>query len=85
MEILPMPWANRERAREARAARLEHMEEQIATGALVVRHMTTSERAAWKRERNRRDALMTPTERARSAAILRERRRRADFSARESD
>jgi hypothetical protein len=61
------------------------MEEQIATGALVIHYMTASERAAWKRERSERDALMTPTERARCAAILGERRRRADFSAHEPD
>jgi hypothetical protein len=81
--MLPMPWSS-ERAREARAAKLEHLDEQVATGALVIRHMTASERAAWERERKRREALMTPTERARNAAILRERRRRSDF-AQESD
>ena len=74
-----MPWSNGARAREQREARLRHVEEQISTGALVIRQMTKSDRAAWARERAKRDALMTPAERARCEALLRERRRRSAF------
>lgn len=76
-----MPWSSRERARERRAERLQLIEEQIATGALVIRQMPDCDRAAWERERQARDAVMTPAERARRDAVLRDRRRRAAFSA----
>jgi hypothetical protein len=74
-----MPWNRRERAREIRDARLRHMEEQVAIGALVIGQMTDSARHAWAHERQTRYAAMTPPERARCDAILKERRRRADF------
>jgi hypothetical protein len=53
------------------------MQDQISTGALIIRHMTASERASCAREREQRNASMTPSQRARCGALLRERRRRA--------
>ena len=74
-----MPWSNRERAREQRDDRLRHLQDQVATGALVIRQMTASEQALCVLEREKRYASMTAEERARCEALLRERRRRAAF------
>jgi hypothetical protein len=68
----------RDREQEARQAKLDHVEEQIASGELVVRRMTKAERAKWEKERLRRDSKATPAERASRAAALENRRRRAE-------
>ncbi|TML67104.1 MAG: hypothetical protein E6G11_13430 [Actinobacteria bacterium] len=70
----------RERAAEQRQAKLEHMREQIASGALVLREMTHTERAKWAKQRSALEAKLTPAERTRRDAILRERRRRTDHT-----
>lgn len=75
-----MPSTNREREREIREAKLRHIEQQVATGVLVIRQMTASEHAARVGEREKRHAAMTPSERARGEALLRRRGRRAAFS-----
>jgi hypothetical protein len=76
-----MSWGNREREQETRDAKLQDMERQVSTGALVIRHMTASERARYAREREKHDASMTPAQRARCEGLLRARRRRATFLA----
>ena len=48
------------------------------SGALVLLEMTSAERAKWAEERVTLEANLTPDERARRNALLRERRRRAD-------
>jgi hypothetical protein len=63
----------RERAEEAREAKLAHIRDQVASGELVIRPMTDAERAQWE-ERERR---WTPEERTRREAALANRRRRA--------
>src|SRR6266576_3518140 len=56
------------------------MREQIASGALVLREMTHTERAKWAKQRSALEAKLTPAERTRRDAILRERRRRTDHT-----
>jgi hypothetical protein len=68
-----------ERAAEARQAKLEHMREQVASGALVLRQVTRTERAEWAKQRASLEAKLTPAERTRRDAVLTERRRRADY------
>jgi hypothetical protein len=66
-----------ERAAEDRQAKLEHIREQISSGALVVRQMTRAERAKWDKQREILDANFTPAERTRRDSALRNRRQRA--------
>jgi hypothetical protein len=70
-----------ERAREARNAKLERIREQVASGDLVLHEMTPGERAKWAERRVLLDARLSPSERSRRDAILRERRRRAERNA----
>ena len=58
----------------------DKLREQIASGALVHREMTHTERAKWAKQRSALDAKLTPAERTRRDAILRERRRRTDHT-----
>lgn len=66
-----------ERAAEAREAKLEHIREQVSSGALVIRQMTRAERAKWDRQRAILEANFTPAERSRRDSVLRNRRQRA--------
>jgi hypothetical protein len=68
---------SRERELEARQAKLEHVQEQVASGELVIRTMTAAEKAKWSKQRRQFDANATPSERASRAAALENRRRRA--------
>lgn len=68
----------REREQEAREAKLAHMREQVASGALVIRWMTRAEQTRWAKRRARLDEFLTPVERAKRDAALRNRRRRAE-------
>ena len=68
----------RERELEARQAKLDHLQEQVASGELVIRKMTAAERAKWATERRQLDASSTPAERARRTAALENRRRRSE-------
>jgi hypothetical protein len=54
------------------------MREQVLSGALVIRQMTHAERATWAKQRATLEAYLTPTERARRKAVLRNRRMRAE-------
>ena len=65
-----------ERDAEARAAKLEHVREQVASGELVIRQMTRDERARWADHQAALEARSTPEERARREAALRGRRQR---------
>jgi hypothetical protein len=67
-----------ERAAEARQAKLEHIREQVSSGALVIRQMTRAERVKWDKQRAILDANFTPAERTRRDSVLRNRRQRAD-------
>lgn len=73
-----MAKTSRERDREAREAKLEHVREQVASGELVVRKMTDAERAEWATQRGKLEASSTPAERARRAAAVESRRKRAE-------
>ena len=73
-----MAKTSREREDEVREAKLAHMRDQISSGQLVIREMTDDERAKWAKRRDMIDESSTPTERARRAAALRNRRRRAE-------
>ena len=68
----------REREQEARQAKLDHVQEQVASGELVIRRMTAAERATWAAQRRELDARSTPAERARRATALENRRRRSE-------
>jgi hypothetical protein len=68
----------RDREQEARQAKLQHVQEQISSGELVVKTMTKAEKAAWEKERRKRESRATPAERASRAAALENRRRRAE-------
>jgi hypothetical protein len=67
-----------ERAAEERQAKLEHMREQVATGALVIRQMTRAERVRWNKQRVILEATFTGAERTRRDSLLRNRRQRAE-------
>ena len=69
---------NRERAAVAREAKLELIRKQVSSGALAIREMTMTERAKWAEQHAILEAKLTPAERTRRAAALKERRRRAD-------
>ena len=66
-----------ERAAEERQAKLEHIREQVSSGALVIRQMTRAERAKWDKQRAILDANFTAAERTRRDSALRNRRQRA--------
>jgi hypothetical protein len=66
------------RESDARQAKLDLIREQVASGALVIRQMTRDERATWAKQRAELEARLTPAERARREAALKERRRRAE-------
>ena len=68
---------SRERDHEARQTKLEHVREQIASGALVIREMTDAERLRWTTRRAISEARSTPAERTRRAAAVENRRKRA--------
>ena len=63
----------RERAEDARQAKLDNVQEQVASGELVIRQMTRGERERWAE----RDASLAPEERTRREAALKGRRQRA--------
>jgi hypothetical protein len=67
-----------ERAATERQAKLEHIREQVSSGALVIRQMTRAERAKWDKQRAIIDANFTPAERTRRDSALRNRRQRAE-------
>jgi hypothetical protein len=67
-----------ERAAADRQAKLEHIREQVSSGALVIRQMTRAERARWDKQRALLDANFTPAERTRRDSALRNRRHRAE-------
>jgi hypothetical protein len=67
-----------ERAAADRQAKLEHIREQVSSGALVIRQMTRAERAKWDKQRAILDANFTPAERTRRDSVLRSRRLRAE-------
>jgi hypothetical protein len=67
-----------ERAAEERQAKLEHIREQVNSGALVIRQMTRTERLRWKKQRTILEAGFTQAERMRRASVLRQRRQRAE-------
>jgi hypothetical protein len=69
---------SREREQEARQAKLDHVQEQISSGELVIRTMTKAERARWAKRRSVLDDSSTPGERARRKAALDSRRRRSE-------
>jgi len=69
---------SRERDHEARQARLEHVREQVSSGNLVIRQMTDAERVKWAKRRVVLDDSSTSAERARRAAAIEVRRRRAE-------
>ena len=73
-----MAKTSRERDHETREAKLEHVREQVASGQLVVRKMTDAERAKWAKRRGVLEASSTPAERARRAAAVENRRKRAE-------
>jgi len=66
----------REREHDARQAKLDSVREQVASGTLVIREMSTAERTRWTRQQAVSDARATPSEQARRATALENRRRR---------
>jgi hypothetical protein len=69
----------RERDRERHQAKLDHIREQVSTGALVVRQMTHTERAAWAKRRATIEASLTKAERVTQDRALRSRHSCADY------
>jgi hypothetical protein len=67
-----------ERADAERQAKLEHIREQVSSGALVIRQMTRVERAKWNKQRAILEATLTQAERTRRDSLLRNRRQRAE-------
>ena len=67
-----------ERAAEARQAKLEHIREQVSSGALVIRQMTRAERLRWNEQSAVLEATLTQAERTRRDTLLRQRRQRAE-------
>ena len=67
-----------ERAAAERQAKLEHIREQVSSGALVIRQMTRAERVKWDKQRAILDANFTQAERTRRDSALRNRRQRAE-------
>ncbi len=66
-----------ERDRERHQAKLEHVQEQVASGRLVIRQMTRTEQARWDAHTKKGEAGSTPEQRTRRAAGLENRRKRA--------
>ena len=66
-----------ERDRERHEAKLEIVQEQVASGQLVIRQMTPTERARWAAHTRKIEASSTPEQRTRRAAGLENRRKRA--------
>lgn len=75
-----MAWS-REGRDKARQAKLDHVREQVSSGALVIRQMTKTERAYWADRRAVLEVKLTPEERARRETALRRMRQRATFDA----
>lgn len=69
-----MAKTTRERDEDAREGRLEHIRDQVSSGALVVRQMTDSERAHWDDHSAASDRQATPEERSRRDAARKKRR-----------
>ena len=67
-----------ERQAEARQEKLAHVDEQVASGQLVIRKMTTAEKDAWAKRRGTLAANSTPAEQASRAAAVENRRKRAE-------
>lgn len=67
-----------ERAADEHQARLQHIREQVSSGALVIRQMTRAERAKWDKQRASLEAAFTQAERTRRDSLLRNRRQRAE-------
>ena len=65
-----------EREQEARQVKLDHVLEQVASGQLVIREMSKAERTSWAKQHARSEARATPTELARRATAIENRRRR---------
>jgi hypothetical protein len=57
-----------ERQAEARLAKLAHVEEQVASGGLVIRQMTKAERDKWEKRRSAHEADVPPAEQRRRGA-----------------
>lgn len=68
---------SRERDFEAREAKLAHVREQVESGELVIREMTSTERARWDRQSAASEARSTSAQRASRVAALENRRKRA--------
>jgi hypothetical protein len=66
-----------ERDRDRHEAKLELVQEQVASGQLVIRQMTLTERARWAAHTRKVEASSTPEQRGRRAAGLENRRKRA--------
>ena len=67
-----------ERAAEERQAKLQHIREQVSSGALVIRQMTRAERVRWDKQHAILEATFTQAERTRRDSLLRQRRQRAE-------
>jgi hypothetical protein len=67
-----------EREAGERQAKLEHIREQVSSGALVIRQMTRAERVRWNEQRSILEATFTRAERTRRDSLLRTRRQRAE-------
>jgi hypothetical protein len=66
-----------DRDRERHDAKLELVQEQVASGTLVIRQMTSAEQARWAAHTEKVEASSTPEQRTRRAAGLENRRKRA--------
>jgi hypothetical protein len=66
-----------ERDRERHDAKLEHVREQLASGQLVIRKMTRTEKTRWAAHTMKLEAGSTPEQRTRRASGLENRRKRA--------
>jgi hypothetical protein len=66
-----------ERDRDRHEAKLEFVQEQVASGQLVIRQMTRTEQARWAAHTRKAEASSTPEQRTRRAAGLESRRKRA--------
>ena len=72
-----MKKSNLERDRERHDAKLELVQEQVASGQLVIRQMTPAEQARWAAHSKKVEASSTPEQRTRRAAGLENRRKRS--------
>ena len=80
-----MAKTTRERDDDARRERLEHMREQIASGALTVRQMTPEERRRWNEHSAESERQATPEERSRRGAARKRRARIEEMRERGGD